>query len=104
MQIERTVSATEARLHFGELMRQVVLTQRPVIVEKSGEPQVVVLSLAAYRRLAESRPADWEERVDRARARIAEELGGRRQPPAEQIIREIREERDAALDRSVGLH
>jgi prevent-host-death family protein len=30
----RVVSATEARIHFGELMRQAVESQEPIIVER----------------------------------------------------------------------
>ncbi len=45
------MSATEARVHFGELMRRVVEGQEPVIVERGGKPKVVVLSVAEYERL-----------------------------------------------------
>ena len=38
--MHHTVSATEARTYFGELMRHVVEKQEPVIVEHSGKPLV----------------------------------------------------------------
>jgi prevent-host-death family protein len=45
--MEHVVSATEARIHFGELMRRAVEKQVPTIVERGGEPHVVILSVAA---------------------------------------------------------
>ncbi len=97
--MERTVSATEARIHFGELMRQVVQSHEPIIIERSGEPHVVVLSVAEYERLlrAQRQRENWRELVDQAREQIRTELGDRKLPPPEEILRQIREERDAQL-------
>ncbi len=97
--MSRTISATEARVHFGELMRRVVGQQETVIVERSGEPQVVILSLAEYERLhAAQEPATgWQSLVARARQEAAADLGNRRLPEPEKIIRQMREERDAQL-------
>jgi prevent-host-death family protein len=93
-----TMTATEARVHFGELMRRVVAEQTPIVVERGGKPQVVVLSIEEYKRLrAGQRQADWEELVDEARALVRADLKGRRLPPADEIIRAMREERDAQL-------
>ncbi len=50
----RVVSATEARAHFGELMCRVVEEREPVIVERAGKPQVVVLPMATYERQQEA--------------------------------------------------
>lgn len=97
--MERVVSATEARIRFGELMRQVIEDQKPVIVERGGKPQVVVLSMAEYERLLtgqQQRP-DWKELVHQAREQIRAELGDRELPPPEEIIRQMREERDAQI-------
>ncbi len=49
--MERRMSATEAHIRFGELMRWVVESQEPVVVERQGQPHVVVLSVDAYERL-----------------------------------------------------
>jgi prevent-host-death family protein len=49
--MERVIGAAEARVHFGELMRQVTEKEQTVVVERDGTPQVVVLSVAAYERL-----------------------------------------------------
>jgi prevent-host-death family protein len=97
--MERVISATEARIHFGEVMRQVTTDGETLIVERAGKPQVVVLSLAEYKRLKARRPdtVDWWERVLRVREQIREELGGRPLPPVEDIIQEMREERDEQI-------
>jgi prevent-host-death family protein len=104
--MERTVSATEARIHFGELMRKVVEHDETVIVERSGKPQVVVLSFDEYqRRLGGPRrepEPNWEERIRRTRALIDKELAGRDLPDIDEIFHEMREERDAEL--IDGLH
>lgn len=100
--MERTISATEARVHFGELLRRVVEEGQPVIVERGGKPQAVVLSLAEYERL---RAHDTKERRHDLLARIerlAEEISARRDglpltPPPEEVIRQMREERDEQL-------
>ncbi len=93
------VSATEARVRFGELMRWVVESQKPVIVERGGKPHVVVLSVDKYESLltGQQEQEDWRELVHQARAQIQAELGGRELPPPEEVIRQMREERDAQL-------
>lgn len=96
--MEQVISATEARVHFGELMRRVVETDMPVTVERDGKAQVVVLSKQAYDQLCDGKKAkDWRELVKQSRARIKAELDGKPFPPPEDIIREMREERDAYL-------
>ena len=97
--MERTVSATDARIRFGELMRWVVESQRPVVVERGGKPHVVVLSVDEYDRLqaGQQEQDDWRQLVRQAREQIQAELGGRELPPPEDVIRQMREERDARL-------
>lgn len=97
----RVVSATQARIRFGELMRQAVETHEPVTVERDGRPCVVVLSVEAYRRLkeAQARPA-WQDvlsQIRDLRARLQDRRGGKPLTPPEEVIRELREERDAQL-------
>ncbi len=105
--MERVVTATEARMRFGELMRQVVELDQVVFVERDGVPRVVVLSVAEYERLRAGRQVDRREALDRL-ARLGDQILARRQgqplPPPEEIIREMREERGADYDRWLGLH
>lgn len=48
---ETIVSATHARIHFGEVMRTAVEQSSPVVVERSGKPLVVVISVEEYEKL-----------------------------------------------------
>jgi len=93
------MSATEARIHFGELMRRVVEKQELVVVEHSGKPHVVVLSVDKYRRLlaAQEEREDWRELVRQAREQVQADLGERELTPPEDVLREMREERDEQL-------
>jgi prevent-host-death family protein len=97
--MERTVSATEARIRFGELMRRVVESQEPIIVERGGKPHVVVLSVDKYEDLlaGQQEQENWRERVQQAREQIRAELGERELTPPEEVLRQMREERDAQL-------
>jgi prevent-host-death family protein len=97
--MEKVVSATEARVHFGEMMRRVVEDQQIIVVERSGQPQMVLLSVSDYERLKAAGASDafWLDQLHQARETIAAELAGRPLPPAEEIIRQMREERDARL-------
>jgi prevent-host-death family protein len=93
--VVRVLSATEAPINFGELMRAVVERQEAVIVERGGEAQVVVLSIAEYERLraAEEHVGGWKAAVQRSREQMRRLLGDRPLPPPEDIIRQMREER-----------
>jgi prevent-host-death family protein len=93
------MSATEARIHFGELMRRVVEQQESVVVEHSGQPHVVVLSVDKYQQLlaAQEERKDWRDLVFQAREQVQADLGERELTPPEDVLREIREERDEQL-------
>ncbi len=99
--MERVVSATEARIRFGELMRRVVESQEPVIVERGGEPHVVVIAVDEYERLKAARQeGNWRTALEQAiqvGARIRARRGGKPLPPPEEIIRQMREERNEQL-------
>ena len=97
--MERMVSATEARIHLGELMRRVVESQEPIIIQRGGKPHLILLSIAQYERLLKARQQeeDWRDLVRQARAQIQADLGGRELPPSEEILRQTRENRDEQL-------
>ena len=105
--MERVISATEARIRLGEWMRRAAEQGDVIIVARSGQPYVVMLSYEAYRRLQgeESRPA-WEETLERIRKTAAQwraERGGKPlTPPPEEVIRQMREERDAQIMEALG--
>jgi prevent-host-death family protein len=97
--MEKVVSATEARIHFGQMMRRVTEEQQAIIVERSGQPQIVLISIEEYERLkaASLTPNSWWDQLLQARERVAADLAGRELPPVDEIIRQMREERDAEL-------
>jgi len=100
--MDQVVTATHARIHFGEILRRVVEGQQRIIVERAGQPAAVILSVAEYERLKAARqPDDWHELLLQARERVRAELGERQLPNADEIIRAVREERDEYL---VALH
>jgi prevent-host-death family protein len=96
--MRRVVSATEARIRFGELMRQAVEDHETIIVERGGRPHVVVMSVKAYERLLKrQQQGDWKDLVRGARVQIQAELGERPLPRPEEILDQVREGRDGQL-------
>jgi len=95
--MEHRVRAAEARVHFGALMRRVVERGERILVERRGHPCVVLLSYDDYQRLqAASQPQDWRVVLTEG-IQLAREMWsvqeGETLPPAEEVIRELREER-----------
>ena len=92
---ERYLPATEAKVHFGELARDVEDTGEAVLVERNGRPVVVILSIDEYRRL-QRKPAtqDWRTALQASQAafRPFKERGV--PLDAAELIREGHEERD----------
>ncbi|MEW6031082.1 MAG: type II toxin-antitoxin system prevent-host-death family antitoxin [Chloroflexota bacterium] len=94
--MQKTISATKARIHFGEIMKQAKVA--PVIVERGGKAEVVVLSKKAYDRLvAGNQQTDWQKKLEDLHKRIKAELAGRTLPDPAELIRLGREERDEQL-------
>ena len=94
--MEYTISATNARIHFGDVIRRAKLG--PVIVERSGKAEVVVISKSEYDQLTQNAPKeDWQEKLAKFHEKLREELGDRTLPPPEEMIRKGREERDKEL-------
>ena len=96
---ERTISATEARVHFGELLDSVVQNLDIVYVQRAGVPQVVVLPLEVWKKhqkekedpwtaAARRMEAHWEYMREARKAGRIKDVG----PSTEEIIRAMREE------------
>ena len=94
--MSRAVSATEARIHFGQLMQEVVESHEPIIVERGGKPHVVLLSIAQYGRLKAAQPRDtWREELEQAiqvGAAIKARRGGWPLTAPEEMVRRARKE------------
>lgn len=86
------MSATEARVHFGELLRDVNENGQTVFVERGGQTRAVVLSLDEYRRLGgQASVPEWKRLLDEAHAMIRADGGGPLIPPPEEVIRAMRD-------------
>jgi prevent-host-death family protein len=91
---ERVVNATEARVHFGDLLRR-VKEGDTVVVERGGVPQAVVIGLPQYQRLSTGNQAGaWRRLAQTAREQARGELRGKQVPLPEDMLDESREERD----------
>jgi prevent-host-death family protein len=92
-----TVSATDARIRFGEIMRRA--KKGPVIVERGGKPEVVVISKQEYDQLVSAAPGpDWRKQLEETHALIRARYGDREiEPTPEEIIRQGRDERDEQI-------
>ena len=76
----RTVTATEARVHFGEMIRIVRDQGGTVIVERAGEPEAAIISMEDLRELQRHKPQpeanNWADRMMEIHAKIAAEWKG----------------------------
>ncbi len=94
--MEHIISATQARIHFGEVMRTARRT--PVIVERDGVQEVVVISKEAYDRLVSaSSQTDWRKMLKKTHKQLRLDLKGRALPDPADVIRQGRDERDEQL-------
>jgi hypothetical protein len=96
--MERVIGATEARVHFGELMRQVTEKQRAVVVGATA-PQLVVRP-GSYERAAAG-PSGWEKAPPGAEWPPDRSARGGRPLPTDESAKA----RGATMNRPrVGLH
>lgn len=95
--MQMTVSATEARIHFGEIMQDAVLRQQPIVVEKAGKPQVVILAYDLYQQLAGNEQENWQAKLTKLHAKLDAYLAGRELPNAVDMLEEGRRARDEEL-------
>jgi prevent-host-death family protein len=104
--MERVMSATEARVHFGEVLKAVAENGDSVIVERAGQRLAVVIPLSDYEHLRgrdelAERWARWAEAEKRIRKIWEEERaagrGGSLDIDVKELINAGREERDEQL-------
>jgi prevent-host-death family protein len=88
---------------FEEVIREVIEDDRVWIVAKEGQPEVVIMSFDEYDCLRFNDSDGWGERLSQLHESIRASLGGRQLPPSEDVIREMREERDQQLICNIGL-
>jgi prevent-host-death family protein len=89
----RTISATEAKVNFGSVTRQVIATDEPVIVESHGQPTVAIVPAGTLDRLEEleeqERRRNWLERARALRVSVRERNQDLTEDEAEQLSDEI---------------
>ena len=102
----RRVTATEARVHLGDLLHRVARDGESVLVERAGEPQAVLVSLAEYERLKRGDGDDPRRVAFRRALEVGDEIRrsshGMAMPDAADVIDEARTERLAGLDEAGG--
>ncbi len=92
----KTISATKARINFGDVMKQAKIA--PVIVERGGKAEVVVLSKKAYDQLVAAKSqTDWRRLLEESRKTVRAALKDHVLPNPAEMIRLGREERDEQL-------
>ena len=69
------VSATEARLRFGAMVKRVRGGETPLVVEKKGQPILVLLSPANYEQLLKDAAITRFDKLSRAAGLDAERAG-----------------------------
>jgi prevent-host-death family protein len=94
--VNDVISATEARVHLGAILDRLEREGGPIIVERGGRAQAVLLSLTAYERLSEAPASTDAKLMERARAlrtRVKQRAGGPLPDPTT-IIHDARNERN----------
>ncbi len=77
--IQSTVSTREARLRFGAMVKRVRAGETPLVVEKNGQPMLVLLSPTNYEellrsaRLARFDKLSWAAGLDAERTGLTEQ-------------------------------
>ncbi len=97
----RTISATDARVHFGEVLRGVSEERATYYVERSGTPVAVVIPIEEYEALldrarGEYKRPEWLENAIRVGHEWTAARNGR-PLDIDKLIDEGRDERDDEL-------
>lgn len=90
------MSATEARVHFGEVLRRVEENET-IMVERGGQPKAVIISIQEYEKLKSQSPKeDWRSNLLESREHFRSALGNQ-EVDVDKLIDIVREERDEQL-------
>jgi prevent-host-death family protein len=91
------VTATYARIHLGELFS--TARKEPVFIERDGQPLAVLISREQFDRFNSlEKPPDWHTLVGQSREFVREDLAGRLLAMPEDVITELREDRNEQSD------
>src|SRR5690242_3932433 len=99
--MDKVMSATEARVHFGEVMRRVNERDEVIVVERDGSPMIAIMSVEQLNRLREGQQAgeerDWYDLAMEARELVRQARDNQPAPDIDQLFHDMMEERDAQL-------
>jgi len=96
LQMEKRVSAMQARRQFGQLLEEVYYRNHDVVIERAGRPMAVLVSLDQYRR--------WQEQRDEVFAIIRDVQQKTSRVPGDELQTLIAEAVEAAKSEEIGLH
>lgn len=88
----RTISATEAKVNFGAVSRQVIETDEPVIVESHGQPKVAIVPVEQLDRLHELEDRERQQTALANLRQLQNELAIRNQDLTEEQADAIADE------------
>jgi prevent-host-death family protein len=86
VRMRKQMSATETRVHFGEVLQTVGSDGDYVIVERDGKPVVAIVPINEFDEFWSAKVDDWMESARQARAMIARAYAGRPIPDADELI------------------
>ncbi len=95
--MQKTISATEARNHFSEVLQ--LVKNGPFVIERHGKPFAVILSKSDYDRLtAGENQINWMSLLEETHWRVHAEREGKPIPSPEDILNDLRGKRNASFN------
>lgn len=96
------ITATEAKVHFGEIYRRVAENDETIVVERNGKPGVVMMSVETFEALGgeNSRP-NWLEAARKSADAFRPFFEANPDFDIEQMIHDMRDERDEQIHDAV---
>ena len=95
---EPRIPATDARVHFGELLQHVTETEETVVVERNGHEIAAIVPIGAYRRQQGGLVDDWRAELRAVQDEFRRVLDPTVPINAADLIREGHDESDAWMD------
>lgn len=95
---EPRIPATDARVHFGELLQHVTDTAETVVIERNGREVAAIVPIDAYRRDRTDPATDWRAELSAVQKEWQRRLDPSESINAADLIREGHEECDAWMD------
>ena len=108
-QLQKGVSASEAKLHFGEILSHCIYGKKEVVIKKHDKVVAVLVAVEQWKALTGGQNRDQEDpplllRIRALRAEIKayqKKNNIKETMTSAQLVRELRDERDAKWDRQI---